>query len=146
MGQLSMTVEERERFLADLHVGVIAIEDPGSVPLVVPIWYDYEPGGNVVVLTRASSVKGRLLDASQRFSLCAQQESPPYRYVTVEGPVVSTRLADVEEDVRPMAVRYLGERGGAAYAESVKNVPDDTRIEMRPERWLTQDYSKLEGW
>ena len=35
---LKMTKDEREAFLADLHVGVISIEDPGRGPLTVPIW------------------------------------------------------------------------------------------------------------
>ena len=41
---LAMTKKEREAFLADLHVGVISIEQAGSPPLTVPIWYDYQPG------------------------------------------------------------------------------------------------------
>ena len=41
---LKMTKEEREAFLADLHVGVISIARDGRGPLTVPIWYDYEPG------------------------------------------------------------------------------------------------------
>ena len=53
----------------------------------MPIWYSYEPGGEVVVLTDGESVKGRLLERAGRFSLCAQDETPPsYRYVSVEGP------------------------------------------------------------
>jgi nitroimidazol reductase NimA-like FMN-containing flavoprotein (pyridoxamine 5'-phosphate oxidase superfamily) len=40
---LAMTKDEREAFLAALHVGVISLEDPGHGPLTVPIWYAYEP-------------------------------------------------------------------------------------------------------
>ena len=32
-----MSNEEREHFLADLHVGVIAVERPERAPLAVPI-------------------------------------------------------------------------------------------------------------
>ena len=42
---LAMTKQEREAFLADLHVGVISIDEAGRGPLTVPIWYDYQPGG-----------------------------------------------------------------------------------------------------
>ena len=41
---LAMSPEERDAFLADLHVGVISIEQAGAAPLTVPIWYDYKPG------------------------------------------------------------------------------------------------------
>jgi len=35
----TMTKQERESFLADLHVGVISIAEEGRGPLTVPIWY-----------------------------------------------------------------------------------------------------------
>jgi len=37
-----MSAEEREQFLAGLHVGE-AGDDRG--PLAVPVWYDYRAGG-----------------------------------------------------------------------------------------------------
>ena len=43
-----MTKEEREAFLAELHVGVLSINDPGKGPPTVPMWYDYEIGGERV--------------------------------------------------------------------------------------------------
>jgi nitroimidazol reductase NimA-like FMN-containing flavoprotein (pyridoxamine 5'-phosphate oxidase superfamily) len=44
---LAMTPEEREAFRADVHVGIISIADEGRGPLTVPIWYAYEPGGEL---------------------------------------------------------------------------------------------------
>jgi len=42
----AMSVEERERFLAGLHVGVLSVAVMGSRgPITVPVWYDYQPGG-----------------------------------------------------------------------------------------------------
>lgn len=83
---LAMTKQEREKFLADLHVGIISIPEDGRGPLTVPVWYAYDPGGEVRVVTARASRKGRLLGRVRRFSLCAQTETPPYRYVSVEGP------------------------------------------------------------
>ena len=37
MAQGSMSVAEREAFLADVHVGILAIERPGRGPLALPI-------------------------------------------------------------------------------------------------------------
>ena len=50
-----MSSDEKQTFLADLHVGVIGINDPGAGPLTVPIWYDYTPGGDVWVITGRDS-------------------------------------------------------------------------------------------
>src|SRR3954454_13623250 len=40
----AMTQGEREAFLADVHVGLLAIDDPGRAPLTLPIWYLYRDG------------------------------------------------------------------------------------------------------
>jgi PPOX class probable F420-dependent enzyme len=121
-------------------VGVIAVEREDRAPLAVPIWYAYEPGGDVVLWTDAGSVKEKLIRAAGRFTITVQVEEPPYRYVTAEGPVTSIDPAD-EAIGLAIAVRYLGEEDGRAFAEQSLN-PDSVIIRMRPERWLSSDYSK----
>jgi hypothetical protein len=69
---LAMTKQERETFLADLHVGIISIPEEGRGPLTVPIWYLYEPGGELRVVTARTSRKAQLLQHAGRFSLCVQ--------------------------------------------------------------------------
>ena len=141
MSGMAMSVEEREAFLADVHVGIIGIERADGPPLTVPIWYSYEPGGEVVVLVDGESLKARLLERAGRFSLCAQTEVPPYKYVSVEGPATITP-SDVERDTRPMARRYLGDALGDRYVEEVPRSERPLRVAMRPNRWFTVDYSK----
>src|ERR1700747_603096 len=90
---LVMSVEERQQFLAGLHVGVLSVAEGNErAPLAVPVWYDYEVGGKVSVITGRRSRKGRAILASGRMTLCAQDETVPYRYVSVEGPVESEEL------------------------------------------------------
>jgi hypothetical protein len=80
--------------------------------------------------------------AAGRFGLCVQDASPPYRYVSVEGPVVSEEELDPAERLA-MARRYLGEVGGDRY---IADNPDPRRenvaFRMRPEHWLSQDQGK----
>ena len=142
---LTMTRAERERFLAEVHVGVISVAEPGRGPLAVPIWYGYTPGGEVWIVTERTSRKGRLLEQAGRFSLVAQTEAPPYRYVSVEGRIVSIAPVDVERDTRPLAHRYLGRERGDGYIEATGGAEarsGDIVVRMRPERWLSTDYSK----
>ena len=139
---LTMTKEERETFFADVHVGVISVAEDGQGPLTVPIWYSYEPGGEVRIITARASRKGKLLERAGRFSLCAQTETPPYKYVSVEGRIVAIEVADLERDRRPLARRYLGTELGDWYIESTRDVVGDVVVCMRPERWLTVDYAK----
>jgi len=140
MSALAMTQSEREQFLSELHVGVLGIERPDGPPLTVPVWYIYEPGGELWFLTSLDSVKGRLLQQSMRFSLCAQSESLPYKYVSIEG-TATISPADKELHSRPMARRYFGVKGGDSYVESESG--ESVRISTTPERWFTVDYSKI---
>ncbi len=141
---LAMTKEEREAFLADLHVGVLGVNH-GDVPLAVPIWYAYEPGGDVWVITSRESIKGKALDATSRFSLCAQTETLPYKYVTVEGSVSAVEESN-HDALLEMATRYLGAEHGAQYAEASANTEGNSTIyRLRPERWYTVDYGKNFG-
>ncbi len=135
-----MTQQEKETFLAGLHVGVLGINDPGAGPLTVPVWYDYAPGGDLWLITGQSSRKGKLLQAGSRVSLVAQTEAAPYTYVSVEGPI--TRIEATEPDaLEAMAVRYLGAEQGAAYY-AASDINGQITVRISPERWLAVDYSK----
>ncbi len=138
-----MSEHERQKFLADVHVGVISIERADGPPLTVPIWYGYEPGGLVWIITGGDSIKARLLNAAQRFSLCAQTEEPPfYKYVSVEGPIVDVAPAALEADRRPLARRYFGAELGDAYVADTEE-EGNLKFSMRPTRWWSVDYEKL---
>jgi PPOX class probable F420-dependent enzyme len=135
----AMTETARQEFLAGLHVGVLAVERSDGPPLNVPVWYGYEPGGDVEVITSGSSVKARLLERAGRAALCAQQEELPYKYVSVEGPVTVEPLDDAASAIEPIAIRYLGEQLGRDYAAN--SIGDDqVLVRLRIERWLTVDY------
>jgi PPOX class probable F420-dependent enzyme len=140
---VNMSPSERESFLAELHVGVLAVAaEDGRGPVTTPVWYGYEPGGVVIVTTGENSTKARAIAAAGRFSLCAQDEAPPYRYVTVEGPA-TIEPADLSERVA-IARRYLGHEAGDAWIAANPAI-DDVAIRMAPERWQTADFSKDEA-
>jgi nitroimidazol reductase NimA-like FMN-containing flavoprotein (pyridoxamine 5'-phosphate oxidase superfamily) len=134
-----MTVAEREAFLADLHVGVLSIARDGKGPLALPIWYQYEPGGAVVLSMDGASVKARLLGARGRATLTVQDETPPYKYVMVEGPVA---IGSHDHDSLGLATRYLGAQMGAWYAEHNPPGEGSVTVRLTPEQWLTIDYGK----
>jgi PPOX class probable F420-dependent enzyme len=140
---VTMSQEEREAFLAGVHVGVLTVvAREGRGPLAIPVWYGYSPGGVVSVTTGATSRKARAIAAAGRFSLCAQDEAPPYKYVTVEGPAVigPAELADRAAIAR----RYLGADGGDAFIAANPSA-DAVVIRMTPEHWQAADFSKAAG-
>jgi nitroimidazol reductase NimA-like FMN-containing flavoprotein (pyridoxamine 5'-phosphate oxidase superfamily) len=140
-----MTKAEREAFLADVHVGVVSIPESGRGPLTVPVWYAYDVGGDLSIWTGGTSRKAKLLQQTDRFSFCVQQETPPYKYVSVEGPVVSIEPIDLERELRPLVYRYMGPEEGQRFIEQLGGSDagtGDILIRMRPERWLSEDYSE----
>jgi len=138
MADTDMTADEREAFLADLHVGILSIQRDGKGPLALPIWYRYEDGV-VMIWMNGDSVKAKLLRRHGRASMTVQDESPPYRYVMVEGPVTVDRS---DRDILPVAVRYLGEEMGRGYAAHNPSSESSAIARLTPERWLTTDYGK----
>ena len=139
---LTMSSSERESFLSDLHVGIISIPRATKGPLTVPIWYDYQPGGEVWVITDTDSIKGKLLAKASRISLCAQTEAAPYQYVSVEGPF--TTRPSSQEELLAMAIRYLGEEQGQVYAEnSAGGGAGSIIVSIVPETWFSVDYNKM---
>ena len=139
-----MTRAEREKFLAGIHVGVLSADEPGRGPLAVPVWYRYEAGGEIVVVTRPEARKARLLAAGSRVAFCVQSEEMPPKYVTIQGRVVSASPADVARDVKPIVRKYLGADVGDAYVDATR--PDGTNeivVRIRPERWYSRDFGKV---
>ena len=75
-----MTVEERQAFLAQVHVAVVAVAgEDGRAPLAVPVWYDYHPGGEVSLITERDSRKTALFRRAGRITLCVQGTALPYQ-------------------------------------------------------------------
>jgi nitroimidazol reductase NimA-like FMN-containing flavoprotein (pyridoxamine 5'-phosphate oxidase superfamily) len=141
---LAMTKQEREAFLMDVRIGVLTLADGELGPLTCPVWYRYEPGGDIVFVTGKASKKAARLRAAGRASFLVQSEELPYKYVSIEGPVVGLDDADVDADVRPIAHRYLGRELGDEYVTSTRaeNPAGDVVVRLRPERWQTVDYAK----
>ncbi len=140
---LAMSPTEREAFLAEVHVGVLSVEDPGHGPLAVPVWYAYESGGTIDVITGGQSRKARRMRVAGRFALCVQTEVPPYRYVSVEGPIVAIEETVRTEERRVLAHRYLGSEIGDLYLAATKDdAGSSVLFRMAPQRWLTTDFAK----
>lgn len=133
-----MSDAERDAFLGERRVGVLAMGRDGAAPLLAPIWYLYEPGGAFRIYMSGSSAKARRLRAEGRASICVQAEDRPYRYVTADGPVTVEPLGEATHDaLREMASRYLGEAAGAKYADSY-SPPDEVVVTLVPQRWRAE--------
>jgi nitroimidazol reductase NimA-like FMN-containing flavoprotein (pyridoxamine 5'-phosphate oxidase superfamily) len=144
---LAMTPAEREAFLAEVHVAVVTVaDDDGRGPLAIPLWYDYQPGGEITLVTDGNSRKAQLIRKAGRVTICAQTQQMPYRYASVEGAVTSIEDTVTIEQRRELARRYLGHEDADGYIDSTRDLTDRMcAIHIRPEHWLTRDYTKASG-
>jgi PPOX class probable F420-dependent enzyme len=135
--EMAMTPAQREAFLSDVHVGVLAVNEPNRGPLALPVWYEYVDGV-IQISMDGDSRKAELLRAAGRATFVVQDENPPYKYVSVEGPV---QVVSAERDVVSIATRYLGPEIGAWYAKENPSTPSTVEVRLTPEHWRTQDFS-----
>ncbi|MFD4034683.1 pyridoxamine 5'-phosphate oxidase family protein [Streptomyces sp. NPDC058637] len=142
---MALTREERERFLAEPHIAALSVDaaESGRAPLTVPIWYQYEPGGDIWIMTGRDSRKGTLIAGAGRFCLMVDRVTPTIRYVSVEGPVVATTPATREQLVE-IAGRYLPPEKVDGYVDFAwKDHGEQVVIHMRPQRWLSSDLGEV---
>jgi nitroimidazol reductase NimA-like FMN-containing flavoprotein (pyridoxamine 5'-phosphate oxidase superfamily) len=136
-----MTAAEREAFLADVHVAVLAVERPGRGPLALPVWYLYR-NGVIEIGMSGKSLKAELLRAAGRATVTIQTETPPYKYIAIEGPVV---VESIQRDDLEMASRYLGPEMGKWYAQNNPSTAESVVARLTPDTWNTMDFAKLMG-
>src|SRR5580658_9591192 len=135
-----LSARDRELFLAEPHIAALSVAaGQGRGPLTVPMWYQYEPGGEAWVLTEAGSRKAHLIEAAGRFTLMVERVAPTVRYVSVEGPVTRT-VPGTDELLREITERYLPPEKVHAYLEYAEaELGEQVAIYLRPQRWLSAD-------
>ncbi|WP_285499057.1 pyridoxamine 5'-phosphate oxidase family protein [Actinokineospora sp. NBRC 105648] len=140
---MALTRDEREQFLAEPHIGALAVDaGPDRGPLTIPIWYQYTPGGELWVMTGATSRKAKLILAANRFSLMVERVEPTVRYVSVEGPVSRTEPGTAEL-LREMCARYVAPEKLEDYlAFATANHGEQIAIYLQPQRWLSADMGE----
>ena len=143
----AMTESARQAFLAEPRIGVLGVaSDDERPPLTIPIWYSYQPGGNITILTGTQGRtvrKDRLIQRAGAVSLLVQQDHWPYKYVTAEGTVVQADRPPTADQMLAIVRRYLPEEQAQAFVQHEVALASDTLVlfSIRPDRWLSTDYS-----
>jgi PPOX class probable F420-dependent enzyme len=104
-----MTESEWKGFVSQgTRTGKLATTRKDGRPHVMPIWFLLD-GDELVFNTGASTVKGRTLARTGQASLCVDDETPPFSFVTVSGPVtISTDPDELLDWATRIAARYMG--------------------------------------
>lgn len=86
-----MTPDDVVTFMREgSRTGKLAITRADGRPHVSPVWFDFDDDtGEVVFLTPADSVKGRVLQRDGRVSLCVDVMEMPFSFARIDGEVAS---------------------------------------------------------
>lgn len=126
-------IEEREEFLKQANIAVLATVGSGGRAHAAPIWYLYEDGVFVMGTGRGSQ-KHRNVERHPEVTLVVDRRSLPYYAVMVQGAAEVGPALPEEARLR-LAVRYLGEELGRAYIASISG-EDTVTIRLRPRKFI----------
>lgn len=137
MADRSMSPEQRDAFLrSPVRPAVLATVRSDGRPHAVPVWYDLDDDGTIVFQTGLDTVKARNVTRDGRVTLCVQDESPPFSFVTIEG---AAEVDDDPHEVRRWATRiggrYMGADRAAEYGER-NGVPGEVVVRVRVTRTI----------
>jgi PPOX class probable F420-dependent enzyme len=132
----NLTIEELGDLVELPLLAILATHRKDGGVLLSPVWHEWRDGGFSVV-TGSRGIKTQHLRRDSRVSIVVAEQTPPYRGVEVDGDARLT-TDGVAEAARRIATRYLGEEGGAAYADGAA---DDQLIRIEPGRLRGWDFA-----
>jgi PPOX class probable F420-dependent enzyme len=122
--------------------GKLATVRADGRPHVAPIWFALDrstvgpdsPVGDLVLTTDATSVKGHNIRRDPRIALCADDDRPPFTFVTVEGvATVSEDLDELRDWSTVIGGRYMGNDQAETFGAR-NAVPGELVVRLRPTR------------
>ncbi|MGE3961830.1 MAG: PPOX class F420-dependent oxidoreductase [Dehalococcoidia bacterium] len=136
---MAMSDAQVNELLSEAHVSVLGTVDADGSPAQAPVWHLWR-NGELFVLTSRSSRKWRNIQRNPRVSLCVDTKTAPYRAVIVEG-VAAEDPTDYSDLLREVAIHYLGDSRGAAYADnSTATNEDSVVVRIAPKRIISWAY------
>ena len=134
---MPLSPSELDAFLSEPHIAVVATSGPTGKPHAMPVWYLWRDG-KVLFHTGADSKKMRNLRKNDRISVVVDSKTAPYKVAIIEG--TARQLPGVKALGREIAIHYLGENMGAAYAARSEEV--GALVEVTPTKVISWDYAK----
>ena len=137
-----MTKREIKKFLMkDTFTGKLATVKKNGSPHVVPIWFIVEEINsrnrntvrNIYFTTGRDSVKAKNIQRDSRVTICVDDQTPPYSFVSICGnaKLIFYRQKEVLKWATEIAERYMGKKNAKAYGER-NSGEDEVLVRIRP--------------
>ncbi|WP_414640312.1 PPOX class F420-dependent oxidoreductase [Amycolatopsis sp.] len=119
---------------AGTRTGKLAVVRADGTPHVTPIWFmldETASGDDLVFTTMGNSLKAKAFGRNPRFSLCVDDDRPPFSYVQFTAE--ATLHFDQVETLRwatAIGGRYMGEDKSEDYGRR-NSVPEEALVRAR---------------
>jgi PPOX class probable F420-dependent enzyme len=134
----TMTEEEwREFVITGTRTGKAGVVKADDTPHVTPIWFLLD-GEDLVFTTAASGVKGKALRRDPRISICVDDDTPPYSFVTLWGEAsLSDDLDELRRWATALGGRYMAPERAEEYGAR-NAVPGECVVRVRITKVIAQ--------
>jgi PPOX class probable F420-dependent enzyme len=123
-----MSEEEIKKFLTQgTFTAKIATVKKDESPHVVPIWFVLDEQnnkkvkkiGDVIFTTYEDSLKARNIERDNRVSICVDDQTPQFSFVTISGTakIYRHKRNELLKWATKIARRYMGKSNAKAYGE-----------------------------
>lgn len=147
-----MSESEIARFLMQgKFTGKLATVNKDGSSHVVPIWFvlDDENNkrivGNIVFTTGESSTKANNISRDKKVSICVDDQTPPFSFVSVFGiaKIYPYKQKEVLKWATKIAGRYMGKRNAESYGRRNSEV-GSVLVKIKPTRIVGE--KDVAGW
>jgi PPOX class probable F420-dependent enzyme len=135
-----MTESETRNFLMKgTYTGKLATVRKNGWPHIAPIWFILEGDTtNIIFMTWFDSIKAKNIKNNPKVSLCADDQTPPFSFVTVEG---TAEIIDEPNDLlrwaTRIAARYMGEKNAETFGTR-NSSEGELLLRIRPNKIIGQ--------
>ncbi len=114
--------------------GKLATVRKDGRPHVIPVWIDVDDQRRIVFNAGEESLHLKAIRRDPRVSLCVDDDTPPFSFVTVAGTAeLVDDLPVVREWAARLGGRYMGADQAEAYGER-NGVPGEYLVRVTPDR------------
>jgi PPOX class probable F420-dependent enzyme len=147
-----MSKKEIRRFLLQgTLTGKLATVKNDGTPHVVPIWFildditDNNTSGDIIFTTSSMSVKAKNIQHDNRVSICIDDQTPPFSFVTVYGiaKIQQYKQNELLKWATKIAERYMGKKNAESYGKR-NSSEGEMLVRIKPKRIVAE--KDIAGW
>ena len=131
-----MTQDQLDTFLRETRIAKITYLEPDGMPMVVPVWFEWDGSVARAFTTRGSRKAKRLAEDPRVVLSCEEPVGVPERWVTIQGV-----CSFADEGTMPLIERLT-----RRYYEPAKAEEELRSWTANPDMWVTLVVTPTKVW